>query len=126
MVFGRNRQDRSSYVGSGSGANLLHSSVYYPYPTPFPYPQAEKQAKGYPMENLYQIVAVSREREILCDELVVAEDAQQAQYGVSLGEIMKKKKLQPKDVTVLALKMGEVRVKPEPTEVTMVEGDKGV
>jgi len=80
--------------------------------------------KGVPMQTLFNIIVVTKDREILLDTKIVAEDEEEAKFSVDIHSILKAKNLKPKDVTVLCNEFGEVKVRKEVQKVKVVDRDE--
>jgi len=80
--------------------------------------------KGVPMQTLFNIIVVSKDKDILIDTKVVAEDAEEAKFSVDIHSVLKEKGLKPKDVTILCEDIGEVKVWKEVQKVKVVEKDE--
>jgi len=79
--------------------------------------------KGEPMATLFNIIIVSKDRDILIDTKVVAEDEEEAKFSVDIHSILINKRLKPKDVTILCNSLGEVKVRKEVQKVKIVDKD---
>jgi hypothetical protein len=75
-----------------------------------------KQGK-IPMKNLYNVVVVSIDEEILLDAKVVAVDRDEASFNAGVHKKIEEKGLKPKDVSILVRDLGQVKVRPEKKRV---------
>ena len=76
------------------------------------------------MEILFNVIVVSKDREILLDKKVVAMDEDEAKFMVDIHAALKEKGLKPKDVTILAESLGEVKVRKEVQKVKVVDKEE--
>ena len=76
------------------------------------------------METLYQVIVVSKDREILLKDYVVAEGEDEAKFYVDIHSVLRQKKLKLKDVTILANELGDVKVRKEAQKVKVVDKDE--
>ena len=87
--------------------------------------QKPSKPKGdQPMETLYQVIVVSKDREVLLEKKIVAMDEDEAKFQVDIHSVLKEKGLKPKDVTILVWGCGEVKVRKEVQKVKVVEKDE--
>ena len=73
------------------------------------------------MENLFNVVVVSNEKNILLDVKVVAQDREEATFNAGVHSVIVEAKLKPKDVSILVNDLGQVRIKPEVKTVKVVK-----
>lgn len=73
------------------------------------------------MKNLYEVIVVSTDEKVLFQDRVVAEDADEAKFLVDIHSVLKSEGLKPKDVTILCLKLGEIKVKKPTQKVKIVK-----
>lgn len=82
------------------------------------------EKKEIPMKHLFEITVVDLDGNIVIDsKKVVATDENEAQFGADIHAVLKLKKLQPKDVSIVIRDFGQVRSRPEPKKV-IVEKEK--
>lgn len=62
------------------------------------------------METLYQVLVVTKDREIIIDKKLVAKNHDDAKFNAGLYTVLKDKSLKPSDVTVLVESLGNVEV----------------
>jgi hypothetical protein len=78
------------------------------------------QNKEIPMKNLYNVVVVSIDEEIVLDEKVVANDENEATFNAGVHQALVEKNLKPKDVTITCTVISSsIRVRKEPQKVIM-------
>lgn len=89
-----------------------------------PYREAEAERKEVrPVKSVFTVVVVSKKGEILLDKKVVAKDRDEALFEADVSSVLKAKGLKPGDVTMLAVKLGDVEIEPEPQKVQVVGKD---
>ncbi|MNK43735.1 hypothetical protein D3C87_624510 [compost metagenome] len=67
------------------------------------------------METLYQVTVVTKKKEIILDEKLVAVDQENAKFKAGLYNTLQEKDLTPADVTVIVTSLGQVKVDKEET-----------
>lgn len=80
--------------------------------------------KEQPMETLFNVIVVSKDREVLLDSKVVAESRDEAKLEVDIHFLLKETKLRTKDVTILVQEIGEVKVRKEVQKVKVVDKEE--
>lgn len=123
----------STTTAASSDYYYNYNDVYYTYTGSYPgstvtiqpWNSAEKKKKKKEknMSCLYQVVVVSLDGDVLLDKKVVAADKEEAHYEAEVYEVLKEKKLKPKDVTIIANQIGAVKVRPETKKVQIVKED---
>jgi hypothetical protein len=104
--------------------NWFQQPVYIPYPQysyGYSLPIQNKIDGDNNMKNLFNVVVVNLEGEILLDKKIVASDNDEAKFLLGVDEIIRTAKLLPKDVTVLCNVVGQVKVKKDITEVKVIK-----
>ena len=76
------------------------------------------------MEILYQVIVVSKDREILSESKIVAEDKDEAKLGVDIHHVLRGGHLKLKDVTILCVELGDVKVRKEVQKIKVVDKDE--
>ena len=84
-------------------------------------PKKERKAG---METLYQVIVVSKDRDILSESKIVAEDQDEAKLGVDIHSVLRGRHLKLKDVTILCIALGDVKVRKEVQKVKVVDKDE--
>jgi len=90
-------------------------------PTNDPYPtlkESKNQEEEQPMKTLYDITVVTLDEEIILSEKVVAEDEDEARFAAF--DVLKDKKLKPKDVTIIIEGIGSIKVRKKPQTVKVL------
>ena len=82
-----------------------------------------KKERKVGMETLYQVIVVTKDREVLLETKIVAEDEGEAKLGVDIHSVLKEKSLKLKDVTILCNELGDVKVRKEVQKVKVVDID---
>ena len=83
-----------------------------------------KKERKVGMETLYYIIVVSKDREILLEEKVVAETAEEAKFYIEIKGILRAKNLKLQDITILCVELGDVKVRKEVQKVKLVDKDE--
>ncbi len=87
--------------------------------------QKPSKPKGdQPMEILFNVIVVSKDRDVLLEQKVVAVDEAEAQLAIDIHSCLKARGLKLRDVTVLVNDIGEVKVRKEVQKVKMVDKDE--
>lgn len=69
-----------------------------------------KEVKNKSMENLYNVIVIDKERDILIDKKVVAKNPESAKFNAEVYDHLKKSGLTLDDVTVIVNQLGTVEV----------------
>ena len=83
-----------------------------------------KKERKVGMETLYQVIVVTKDREILLEEKVVAETAEEAKFYIEIKGILRAKNLKLQDITILCHAIGDVKVRKEVQKVKVVDKDE--
>ena len=73
------------------------------------------------MEYVYRVLVITEDRKVLLRDEVIADNAENAKILAGVGEVIMKHGLDPRKVTINCKVIAEVKVKPEPQEVVVVE-----
>lgn len=84
----------------------------------------EQKQQEQPMETLFNVIVVSKDREIFLDIKAVGVDEDDAKFNADVNTIIKLKGLKPRDVTVICYEIGEVKVQKEVQKVKLVDKDE--
>ena len=119
----------NDYTITTGGTCLIDATCWYDNATntlsPYRSEQKPSKPKGdQPMETLYNVIVVSKDREVLLDEKVVATDEGEAQLAIDLHSALKAVNLKAREVTILVREIGEVKVRKEVQKVKMVDKDE--
>lgn len=79
---------------------------------------------GDPMETLYRVVVVSKDRKVILDKTVVAPDESGADFEADVSGALRTAGLKPQQVTVIRQALGQVKVEREPEKVRLVKDDE--
>jgi len=85
------------------------------------YETKELKEEKHPMENIYHVMVVTLDREIILDEKVVAEDLDDAKFNAKVFGKLEEKKLKPRDVTIVVREIGQVKIRKEVKKVKVVD-----
>lgn len=77
-----------------------------------------------PMETLFNVIVVSKDRAILLEKKTVAENEEDAKFNVDIHSVLKEKGLKPKDVTIICNSCGGVKVRKEVQKVRVIKEDE--
>jgi len=77
---------------------------------PYPYVGQITEVKNKNMENLYNVIVVDKERNILIDEKTVAKNEETAKFESGVYEYLSKNELSLNEVTVIVNQLGRVEV----------------
>lgn len=77
-----------------------------------------------PMETLFNVIVVSKDRAILLEKKTVAENEEDAKFNVDIHSVLKEKGLKPKDVTIICNSCGAVKVRKEVQKVRVIKEDE--
>lgn len=72
-----------------------------------------KEVAEKPMKTLYNVIVVTMDEEIILDIKTVAENEEEAKFNVGVFELLIKRCLKPKNVTVICNILGAVKVEEE-------------
>lgn len=87
-------------------------------------PKPSKPKGDQPMETLYNVIVVSKDRDVFLDTKVIAVDVDEAKLLVDINPILKDTNLKPRDLTILVIELGEVKVRKEVQKVKVVDKDE--
>ncbi len=77
------------------------------------------------METLYEVIVVTKMRELILDEKVVGKNEDEAKFTAGVSEALKSRNMRISDVTIICNIVGEVAVKKEPERVKIIkEGEE--
>ena len=104
-----------------AGSICGYIATYASFETWYPH---QKQKRGEePMETLYEVIVVSRTRGILFEEKVVARDEDEASLKLNIHSVLTKNNVNPRHVTILHRRLGDVRVRKDVQRVMVVDND---
>lgn len=78
------------------------------------------------METLYEVIVVSKKREVILDEKVVGKNEDEAKFTAGVSEALKSRNMRISDVTIICNVLGEVAIKKEPERVKIIKEGEDV